>query len=178
MDGLLWTNGWTFTACKLICSFVLDEDSTDALCRWEANESMMNVSCDALGYYGVPNPSREELDGILEAISAESKDSGLDERFLLAIMVSLASVFVSIRVVLTIVLQMQESKGCVRAKSTSSPGDLIRNPGLMQVSTRHQSSWVLLEVLTKTCNRRTMASAAATKTGPWRILAQTLRSNK
>jgi hypothetical protein len=30
--------------------------------------------------------------------------------------------------------QMQESKGCVRAKSTSSPGDLIRNPGLMQVS--------------------------------------------
>jgi len=30
---------------------------------------------------------------------------------------------------------MQESKGCVRAKSTSSPGDLIRNPGLMQVST-------------------------------------------
>ena len=44
---------------------------------------MMNVSCDALGYYGVPNPSREELDGILEAISAESKDSGLDERFLL-----------------------------------------------------------------------------------------------
>ena len=97
---------------------------------------MMNVSCDALGYYGVPNPSREELDGILDAITAESKDSGLDERFLLAIMVSLASVFVSIRVVLTIVLQMQESKGCVRAKSTSSPGDLIRNPGLMQVSTK------------------------------------------
>lgn len=49
---------------------------------------MMNVSCDALGYYGVPNPSREELDGILDAISAESKDSGLDERFLLAIMAS------------------------------------------------------------------------------------------
>jgi hypothetical protein len=49
---------------------------------------MMNVSCDALGYYGVPNPSREELDGILDAITAESKDSGLDERFLLAIMVS------------------------------------------------------------------------------------------
>jgi hypothetical protein len=61
---------------------------TDICCRWEANEMMMNVSCDALGYYGVPNPSREELDGILEAISAESKDSGLDERFLLAVMVS------------------------------------------------------------------------------------------
>jgi hypothetical protein len=50
---------------------------------------MINVSCDALGYSGVPNPSREELDGIVDAISAESKDSGLDERFLLAIMVSL-----------------------------------------------------------------------------------------
>lgn len=96
---------------------------------------MMNVSCDALGYYGVPNPSREELDGILDAISAESKDSGLDERFLLAIMVSFSKhLSTLIRATLTSVLQMQESKGCVRAKSTSSPGDLIRNPGLMQVS--------------------------------------------
>jgi hypothetical protein len=59
--------------------------------RWEANEMMINVSCDALGYSGVPNPSREELDGIVDAISAESKDSGLDERFLLAIMVSVPS---------------------------------------------------------------------------------------
>jgi hypothetical protein len=50
---------------------------------------MINVSCDALGYSGVPNPGREELDGILDAISAESKDSGLDQRFILAVMVSL-----------------------------------------------------------------------------------------
>jgi hypothetical protein len=64
--------------------------------RWEANEMMINVSCDALGYSGVPNPSRDELDGIVDAISAESKDSGLDERFLLAIMVSIpAGVFSS-----------------------------------------------------------------------------------
>ena len=56
--------------------------------RWEANEMMINVSCDALGYSGVPNPGREELDGILDAISAESKDSGLDQRFILAVMVS------------------------------------------------------------------------------------------
>ena len=68
---------------------------TDFL-RWEANEMMINVSCDALGYSGVPNPSREELDGILDAISAESKDSGLDERFLLAIMVSSLSASISI----------------------------------------------------------------------------------
>jgi hypothetical protein len=63
--------------------------------RWEANEMMINVSCDALGYSGVPNPSREELDGIVDAISAESKDSGLDERFLLAIMVSFSLVVYS-----------------------------------------------------------------------------------
>ena len=56
--------------------------------RWESNEMMINVSCDALGYSGVPNPGREELDGILDAISAESKDSGLDQRFILAVMVS------------------------------------------------------------------------------------------
>lgn len=68
---------------------MLNANPTDICYRWEANEMMMNVSCDALGYYGVPNPSREELDGILDAISAESKDSGLDERFLLAIMVSI-----------------------------------------------------------------------------------------
>lgn len=61
---------------------------TDDLHRWQANEAMINVSCDALGYSGVPNPSPEELDGILDAITAESKDSGLDQRFLLAIMVS------------------------------------------------------------------------------------------
>ena len=101
---------------------------------------MINVSCDALGYSGVPNPGREELDGILDAISAESKDSGLDQRFILAVMVSRASPFSFPLVLLSSLMlicgieQMQESKGCVRAKSTSSPGDLIRNPGLMQVS--------------------------------------------
>jgi hypothetical protein len=139
---------------------------------------MMNVSCDALGYYGVPNPSREELDGILDAITAESKDSGLDERFLLAIMVRLSSVSVLMGAVLTCVLQMQESKGCVRAKSTSSPGDLIRNPGLMQVSIRHLFFGVNLEILTKICNRHTTALAAATKTVPWRTHAQTRKSSR
>lgn len=101
MGGLAWTNGSISTACKLLNSFALDADSTNIFCRWEANEMMMNVSCDALGYYGVPNPSREELDGILEAISAESKDSGLDERFLLAIMVSFSVISVLMRAALT-----------------------------------------------------------------------------
>ena len=96
MDGPVWTNGSISTACKLISSIAFDADSTDISGRWEANEVMMNVSCDALGYYGVPNPSREELDGILDAISAEAKDSGLDERFLLAIMVSFPMVSVLI----------------------------------------------------------------------------------
>jgi hypothetical protein len=100
---------------------------------------MINVSCDALGYSGVPNPGREELDGILDAISAESKDSGLDQRFILAVMVSPSSlvrdaVLFELEADYCWIDQMQESKGCVRAKSTSSPGDLIRNPGLMQVS--------------------------------------------
>jgi hypothetical protein len=62
---------------------------------------MINVSCDALGYSGVPNPSREELDGILDAISAESKDSGLDERFLLAIMVRFPGIWRSMQAILT-----------------------------------------------------------------------------
>lgn len=70
---------------------------------------MMNVSCDALGYYGVPNPSREELDGILDAISAEAKDSGMDERFLLAIMVSFRWIFM---------LSMSDAdRVCCRCKS-------------------------------------------------------------
>lgn len=101
MDGLAWTNGSIFTACKSTGKIVLNANSTNVRCRWEANEMMMNVSCDALGYYGVPNPSREELDGILEAISAESKDSGLDERFLLAIMVSFPIISVLMKATLT-----------------------------------------------------------------------------
>lgn len=56
--------------------------------RWEQNEILINKSCDALGYSGVPNPTADEQDGILEAIAAESKESGLDQRFILAIMVS------------------------------------------------------------------------------------------
>lgn len=60
----------------------------DCLYRWEQNEVMINASCDALGYSGVPNPTSEELDGILDAIAAESKESGLDQRFILAIVVS------------------------------------------------------------------------------------------
>ena len=178
MDGLAWTNGWTFTACKLTSSLAFDADLTNICCRWEANEAMMNVSCDALGYYGVPNPSRDELDGILDAISAEAKDSGLDERFLLAIMVSLPIVSVPMRARLTRVMQMQESKGCVRAKSTSSPGDLIRNPGLMQVSIRHLVFWVKFKILTKICNRRTTVLAAVMRMEPWKILVQTLKSNR
>ena len=102
---------------SLISSLLFDVNSTDTRCRWEANEMMMNVSCDALGYYGVPNPSREELDGILEAISAESKDSGLDERFLLAIMVSFPIVSVMIRATLTSVTRRCKSPRVVYEQS-------------------------------------------------------------
>jgi len=73
---------------------------------------------------------------------------------------------------------MQESKGCVRAKSTSSPGDLIRNPGLMQVSIAQFIGSFFYDILTEIYNRHTTALAAATKTEPWRILVQTLKSNR
>ena len=86
--GQKWTSGWISRACKLDAEtphyYAMCTDDSN---RWQANEAMINVSCDALGYSGVPNPSPEELDGILDAITAESKDSGLDQRFLLAIMV-------------------------------------------------------------------------------------------
>jgi hypothetical protein len=75
---------------------------------------------------------------------------------------------------------MQESKGCVRAKSTSSPGDLIRNPGLMQVSREvSDGESCLEESQILTCSpRRTTASAAATKTAQWKTPAPTAKSNR
>ena len=93
MGGLGWSSGWIFIACEYsstswLCGWMGSFPVLTFHSRWESNEMMINVSCDALGYSGVPNPGREELDGILDAISAESKDSGLDQRFILAVMVS------------------------------------------------------------------------------------------
>ena len=59
------------------------------------------------------NDSDAELGGIHEAISSISGTSGVDARFILAIV-------------------MQESKGCVRIKTTVAPDGSVKNPGLMQ----------------------------------------------
>jgi hypothetical protein len=68
----------------------------------------MKISCDWLQK---TNPTDQEISDIKSGIIAASKDTGVDKRFILAIM-------------------MQESGGCVRVHSTDS--GQVRNPGLMQ----------------------------------------------
>jgi hypothetical protein len=75
---------------------------------WSANVPIMQKSCTNLGDY--PNSSAQEISEIKSAISAQAAASGVDARFILAIM-------------------MQESKGCVRVKTTAWGH---ANPGLMQ----------------------------------------------
>lgn len=71
-------------------------------------KSSMFSSCQ--NQYNVPNDSGPEVGGIWDAIQQVSKETLVDHRFILAVI-------------------MQESNGCVRAP-TSSLG--VRNPGLMQ----------------------------------------------
>jgi hypothetical protein len=75
---------------------------------WSANVPIMQKSCTNLG--GFPNTSDKEIADIKSAVKAQAAASGVDPRFVLAIM-------------------MQESKGCVRVKTTAWDHD---NPGLMQ----------------------------------------------
>ena len=66
----------------------------------------MTQSCSQ---YEVPNDAQSEIDEIESAVQAISSQTGVDNRFILAII-------------------MQESNGCVRAPTTGT----IPNPGLMQ----------------------------------------------
>jgi hypothetical protein len=75
---------------------------------WSANVPVMQKSCTNLGDY--PNSSDKEIAEIKSAVKAQAAASGVDARFVLAIM-------------------MQESKGCVRVKTTAWGH---ANPGLMQ----------------------------------------------
>lgn len=75
---------------------------------WNANVPLMRQSC-GWNSWGVDN-SQEEIDGINSAIQQLSGQTGVDNRFILAII-------------------MQESKGCVRAPTTNNG---VINPGLMQ----------------------------------------------
>lgn len=67
----------------------------------------MKASC---ANWGVPNDSDEEIADLKSAIQTVGSASGIDPRFILAIV-------------------MQESTGCVRVITTAYS---VKNPGLMQ----------------------------------------------
>lgn len=73
---------------------------------WEANLPTISISCTQ---FGVDNNSDEENSNLKSAISDVASSSGVDARYILSIV-------------------MQESKGCVRAPTTTYS---VRNPGLM-----------------------------------------------
>ncbi|EED16781.1 muramidase, putative [Talaromyces stipitatus ATCC 10500] len=76
---------------------------------FNTNKNIMFSSCGNL--QGHPeNDSEEEINDIYNAIQSVSKSSGVDARFILAIV-------------------MQESNGCVRVQTTNYG---VNNPGLMQ----------------------------------------------
>lgn len=74
---------------------------------FEANKATMSASCSS---YGFENDSEDEINDINNAIKSVSASSGVDARFILAIV-------------------MQESTGCVRVGGTNNG---VFNPGLMQ----------------------------------------------
>ncbi|KAL7782666.1 hypothetical protein V8C37DRAFT_413868 [Trichoderma ceciliae] len=75
---------------------------------WNANVPLMQQSCVWNGWVG--DDSSTEIQDIANAIQESAKSTGVDQRFILAIM-------------------MQESKGCVRVPTTNNG---VTNPGLMQ----------------------------------------------
>ncbi|KAK4574534.1 hypothetical protein LTR86_001375 [Recurvomyces mirabilis] len=74
---------------------------------WSANMALISISCTQ---FSQTNNDQTESDDLKSAIQAVASSSGIDERFILAIV-------------------MQESKGCVRAPTTNYG---VTNPGLMQ----------------------------------------------
>ncbi|KAJ5100743.1 hypothetical protein N7456_006795 [Penicillium angulare] len=74
---------------------------------FESNKETISVSC---AESGLPNNSEDETVFIKDAIYQVGKSSGVDARFIFAIV-------------------MQESKGCVRVQTTNNG---VANPGLMQ----------------------------------------------
>ncbi|PYI10963.1 muramidase [Aspergillus sclerotiicarbonarius CBS 121057] len=75
---------------------------------WKANEDIINESCENNGWG--ENNSAAETANLKAAIQSVAKESKVDHRFILAIV-------------------LQESKGCVRVKTTANA---VSNPGLMQ----------------------------------------------
>lgn len=75
------------------------------------NKVLMFESCENNGWGA--NDSGEEVGDIFNAIEQVAAATLVDHRFILAII-------------------MQESKGCVRVVTTTSPDGSVTNPGLMQ----------------------------------------------
>jgi hypothetical protein len=61
-------------------------ERADGLGRWENNESVMNISCSAV--FNETDNTAAENEYILDAIGQESQKSGVDKRFILAIIVN------------------------------------------------------------------------------------------
>ncbi|KAK4940329.1 hypothetical protein LTR10_019545 [Elasticomyces elasticus] len=77
---------------------------------WVANQHIISRSCSQL--YNTPNNSDQEIQDLYNSIKQVAHDTRVDKRFILAAI-------------------LQETKGCVRAKTTTS-SDGITNPGLLQ----------------------------------------------
>jgi hypothetical protein len=75
---------------------------------WESNSAIMTETCEWNSYGD--NDSAAEIADLESAITSVAASTGVDERFILAIV-------------------MQESEGCVRVKSTNNG---VENNGLMQ----------------------------------------------
>ncbi|KAJ6024342.1 hypothetical protein N7540_005139 [Penicillium herquei] len=85
----------------------IDEWSISFDDLFESNKAVMSDSCSQ---WDVANNSDDEIADIKTAIEAVAESSGVDARFILAIV-------------------MQESNGCVRVQTTDNG---VTNPGLMQ----------------------------------------------
>ena len=77
---------------------------------WVTSQSTISRSCDIL--YNTTNNSDQETADLYDSIKQISHETRIDHRFILAAV-------------------MQETRGCVRAKTSVSP-DGIKNPGLLQ----------------------------------------------
>lgn len=111
-DGSNWPaiSAWTTFETMYVLLFTRETNYFMLIqnSRWANSQSVMTISCKQFG--GAANNSPAEIANIKSAITSVAASSGVDARFILAIV-------------------MQESGGCVRAPSTAGQ---VFNPGLMQ----------------------------------------------
>lgn len=81
-----------------------------SLFSWKVSVPYTQGSCKWLGVGANSEAENAALKASIKEVAAES---GLDARFIMAIV-------------------FQESQGCVRVKTSVSPNEAFRNPGLMQ----------------------------------------------